>query len=441
MTPLSDESIGLTVLACVTIIPAVWVYIRHRDLFDPRVVFPLVYGYGVAGPCINYLLSDWYLLGIKTEYILQVLFSCSSAAFCFSVGVTLALHRIGSATIQVQPFAPGTEEADANLWTMRLTYLLALTSVAMLAYCTFEVVGSVSGVSKALYREYADPTIFMLYRKFHALSKVLIVAFIAANAFTGKSKLPLVALLWFYSIVCLAAGERDFILLCFFWIAISRRQLSRSVFIAVILLCALSFVLCPLARRGGLQFGTQLETLRAKENVVEEARGDLLGFCGNILVFTNVVSMIPDQEPFYHGETLVISLSSFIPGDFEYKNRSPMLWFMENFDCQGTAGHAFAIDAEGYMNFGWAGPPLFFFVLGSFLGILYRRAAITRGWFNHIYYYWALMACLFAIRADSRDLLKTLVYGAVFFACFSMLGHMWASRGTTLDLSRRSWLA
>lgn len=130
-------------------------------------------------------------------------------------------------------------------------------------------------------------------------------------------------------------------------------------------------------------------------------------FGSNILVYTNVAYMIPSIISYFYGKTYLYSLGTFIPYDpFELKQLTPARWFFDNYVYQTRSGNDFCLEAEAYMNFGWLGPPIVFFLLGLVYTKLYYSYKFRTSIFTLCIYPPLLLILCGAIRTHSLTTLK-----------------------------------
>lgn len=412
------ESVALAVLVGTASLVAGWSLYKTRDLTDPRVIFPSVYGFLTAGPVVWNLYADWYYAGIPTEYVPYVLLSASSAIVAFALGATLGMgtKRASAPGLVAQPVE------DNDPVTRAVRQLASFSTLALLAgylYVTVLLKQTPGATSKELMISYGSPTLVRFY--YLTLAGLLVSAIVLVTSDTrmrpGRPSWPALVVLGAYGAVTLFNGERDFILVALAWLVLNAKRFSiRRALLALGLAVSIMAVI-PVVRRGGFETQTQLQV--AHEAGGEEfAKSLFTQGSSNLFVFATVASWIPRFEGYRWGSSYVDALGSFIP--FTH-SEAPSLatWFKEQYAPTGTAGYGFAMDAEAYLNFGWAGPPLVFLLWGLVLGALASRAqrahasAVTQ-------FIWimALSFSLFAVRADSRTLFKSMIYGALVGAAF-----------------------
>lgn len=428
------DSAGIIALWSAACLSAAWSYSRRRDILDPRFCFPLFYAYATSGPYIYFLLTDEIHPGIKVENILPVLLCCAAAILCFSCGASVAMFRLGRAVPHIPPLR-SERDVSAHLWIRRISMLLAVLSLGAFAVCAWRLLGSAAGVAKEYYPLHVDETTLAFYSRTSAAAQFSLYSAITVTAYlAGRVRQwPVLVLLAIYALICAAAGERDFVLVAVYWLCFNWRRAAWPTRYSLVAGCMFAVAVIPALRTSGL--GTDM--LESKDTSVRDLLQHALIFSSNFHVFTNVVSIM-QHEDWFLGETFLRSLATFIPGESESKDSTPALWFKEKYDRQRVAGFAFAMDAEGYINFGWSGTCGLFFVWGLFLAYLYRRAAVNCTSFTLFLWIFALMVSIFVIRSDSRTLLKLLIYGALGMKLIWMAGYALAQAGSERRAAERA---
>jgi len=412
----APELPALIVFLILGIVPAALVYFSREDFFDPRVSFVLAYVYLTAGPVIySLLMNDPYHPGMKVDNLSAVLISCGTAIVGFSIGASIALkgHRVnrnvGSATLT--PYARETNS------TLRGICLLGcLLAMALMAHFGSRIQTNqfMTNITKSHYVLYADEGDLRLKTIFSGLSSFFIILFLITDKFCASKRLSLTSIfvMLVYVGICFSNGEREAVLVVLVWIAIHWQELTKTQILSFGGFCVLMVGMSPLLRKFGLGVESQLSMVGQVKG--EDFLKSIVHLSSNLHVYTNVVSIVPDIEPFWQGKSILSTLASFIPGRFELKELTPARWFREVYDMQRISRFAFSQDAEAYLNFGWVGPPIWFSVWGCFLGTMYRKATSPKTNSIDSFLWWnALSVSLFSIRSDSRGFIKLLVVALV----------------------------
>jgi oligosaccharide repeat unit polymerase len=156
-----------------------------------------------------------------------------------------------------------------------------------------------------------------------------------------------------------------------------------------------------------------------------------------LLALTETMYQIPDQEPFWLGRTFVEAFEILVPLPL-YPDRplAPSQWFVNLIDPAVAAaggGYAYALLAEGYLNFGVAGVVAVSFLEGVAVRALvsYRRL-VSSSKSRILIYAIAVSLTISMIRGDFASLLKV---GIVSLALPATLIAAWLGRRKTSTAS------
>jgi oligosaccharide repeat unit polymerase len=258
-------------------------------------------------------------------------------------------------------------------------------------------------VGKSALLSAVEPGLTSQYRLSQATVIPTATLFIVADSVVARGKLTFGAVAYFacHSAVCFLTGERDVALIAAAWVACNIHQWNRKFLLTVVTALVMLVAVVPLIRAASSSnfgFETVAQSLLTRNS-------------SNLLVFTNVTQWVPDEQPYFYGESYLDSVLNLIPG---YPiGETLMSWFKRNYEYQGRSGFAFSMDAEAYVNFGWIGPAIVFLVWGAILGHLYRRSKVRTGVNTVFLWVLTLTSSIFAIRAFSLPLIKIAVYGAI----------------------------
>ncbi|MEQ8846553.1 O-antigen polymerase [Botrimarina sp.] len=426
------EASCLGILLASAFVPAVLVYRRRGDLFDPRIFFPLLYAYASAGPIVfKIAFTGEYHPGLKTHMLNAVLCSCATAVVGFNAGATFGLRNTGRRRRARRPQHALFTERDrlSNRYVRDLAVLGAAVTLGGFAAVSYELWSGASGYSKAYHLATASESITHWYYFFAAASTASVSLAVITGAHVSRSAFspPILGLLGAHFAICSYSGERDALLVGALWCLSNWRRLSKPVVVSVAIAGVGWLGLSPLLRNAGAGIDVRLALL--DEVGIEDVARSVTHFAPNVHVFTNVATDVPSTEPHWRGRSIVGSLLSFLPFEPAWAKETPTRWFREVYDHQRVAGYAFAQDAEAYLNFGWIGPPLWFAVWGYAMSVAYRNAirADARLWTVFLWWH-AVSVSAFGIRADSRGMLKSLIIGAVASKTLCFLGDLRAAR-------------
>ena len=345
------------------------------------------------GPVVNHLLGNTIYSGIRVERIDE---AC--------VGFTLALAGLALADAlpgRVPPPVPRADlRADPSPDPGRLYPLHPPLLALLVAYGAVLVVRLLPTALSAGKTEQ-----IALAGPGHRI--YLLVELCAVSTYFLTRRTPLLRRLWAvntatYVVYCLATAERDFLFVLFSVVLchrllVRRRRPSRGV---------------VLAGLGAVVGATLLSSIRAGEAF------DLTGLLnqGSLLfVDTFVIDRVPAVDGYSGGATYVRALRTLPPAWLHDPGTAGLSdWLVALYAPGSGGGYGFSLSAEAHLNFGPAGVLPVFLVLG-----LAVRAATDRfgrsEWstFSGVH---IMAVALYALRGDSSQLLKSVLYGAVFFA-------------------------
>jgi oligosaccharide repeat unit polymerase len=412
---LSDAT-TLLIMLLTAAVPTLALIRRGRDIADPRIVFGCGYALLTGGPVLWYYWSDFYYHGINVEMIPLVLLSCSSAIVAFMLGGSLALRRAYARDKRKpNPSGPHPSREARVVYHLLLVFLFAMIGVYGFAAILLRR-GASSFDFKSDVLVSAGGTTLRLY--YIAAVAIIIgaTALVCYDAVlrNGRTGRIVWVVLGFFALLGLLNGERDVALPVAAWILVNLRyrRFRKIAIVAVGLIVLLAVV--PVARQAGYAVNAQIE--RASEMTMEGMFESLATKTSpNLFVFTKVASWIPRHYDFYYGRTYADALLSFVPWYEPARQRSLLTWFRNEYAPRGVSGYGFAPDAEAYMNFGWLGPPIYFFLWGLLLGALYKPGPPESLTPARMYFsVYPLVISMFSIRADFRGFSKMMVFGLLF---------------------------
>jgi len=213
-----------------------------------------------------------------------------------------------------------------------------------------------------------------------------------------------------YIAYCLATGERDFVFVLFALVlhrelvrgerGPGRRRIPRTV----------------LWGAGLLVGATALFSLRGGGPADGSDPGQILNQGSVLFVDTWVMGHVPATEPYQHGAIYLHALLNLVPG-----HPQPALsqWLVDRYAPGSASGYGFSLTGEAYLNFGLPGIPVLFALLtGAHRWVANR---IDRA---PVYAYGSILftvAWMYGFRGESQSLLKTCVYGALFYGVIRMV--------------------
>jgi hypothetical protein len=209
-----------------------------------------------------------------------------------------------------------------------------------------------------------------------------------------------------YVAYCLAIGERDFVFVLFALVLhrelvhAPRRLPRAAVWGAALLLGATALFSL---RGGGAEAGGV-------------APAQILNQGSVLFVDTWVMTHVPAVEPYQHGASYLHALVNLVPGH----PQAPLAqWLVDRYAPGSASGYGFSLTGEAYLNFGLAAVPVLFALLTAVHRLLVNR--LDRA---PVYAYGSLLfsvAWMYGFRGESQSLVKTCVYGALFYAVIRLV--------------------
>ena len=407
---------------------------RRRHIFDPRVWFPLLYGYLIYAPCLHSLWFDMpYHRGVRLELLPDMLWAACLVIVGFSIGASLAMGRLGrtplggSGSFVVLP--PASRAVAGTVRTLSLAG--ALAAITGYAYFTWQLhaaqpIGDAG--SKTAILASAPLHVVKGLRTTTALCTVLLVTYVIADSTCGRRLVSAgtVGSILYYAAICILGGEREFVLVAAIWFAANWNRLARRVRIAAILGGIGVISLIPILRQNGGDLS------RLSQMNLGDASKSVMVLTSSHTLYTTTVELVPDRCPYWYGRSVVNAVRSFLPAQPESVDYTPMYWFAENYDLQGRSGLAFSQEAEAYLNFGLWGVPIWFGVWGLMVGTMYRRAHSPGATLLGVFLWWqSATAFMFSVRADIRTPLKIIVFGAIAVKLMSLTATLLNDYGRT----------
>lgn len=224
-----------------------------------------------------------------------------------------------------------------------------------------------------------------------------------------------------YVLYCLLTSERDF-LFALFALVIHRDLLANK----------RRTIALPGLAVGGVIVGSLLFAGRANEQL------DIAGVFnqGSILfVDTFLMQEIPAHIPFEWGATYGQAFVGLLPHWLIDTGRLPLdQWLVNLYAPSSGSGYGFSLTAEAYMNFGLVGIPVMTFLLALAHRWLVNRADCGN-WYAFFSVY-STMVWMFAMRGDFSQIVKSLLYGMLFFGAVYVISTKRRPNATNPELDR-----
>ena len=355
-----------------------------RDVLAYIAAYFFLFGFG---PVVSYLLGGSIYFGTNTALIDRA-----------ALGLLLAFAGVLAGGLLVRQRRDLTGAGGAATATHRFP-LLPVVLVALTLYATTVLVlggtGFLAG-TKIDRIGVAGPGHYdyLLFEMF-ACALYFMADGSGAGRFTYRLNLVV------YVAYCLSTGERDFVFVLFS--IILHRELARGGSFArpagygVVLLLGATLIF---NLRGGGPTGTT----------------QVLNQGSVLFVDTWVMTHVPAVDPFTHGATYWHAVVNLVPG-----HAQPPLaqWLVDRYAPGSASGYGFSLTGEAYLNYGLWGIPVLFAGL-----TVVHRLLINRLDRAPVYAYASVLftvAWMYGFRGESASLLKTCVYGLVFYGVLRLV--------------------
>jgi oligosaccharide repeat unit polymerase len=364
-----------------------WLFTRGRTR-NVLLCVAAVFVFLAFGPLVNLVLGESVYLGIVSANL-------GSAAVGFLLAI-LGLALADLVLAQRQSFTPPVATRTYELFP------LVMVGLAGYALAKISTVGpSMLGLDKLERIELAGPWHYPY---------LLVETFAVALYFVAQSTRFYRTLYWVnagaYVAYCLVTTERDFL---FVGLAVLiHMQLFDPVIRSrrLILLGAVGVTLAALlaALREGLTFGLTQALNQGSIPFVD----------------TFIRYLVPDYLPYRWGETYLDGVLGVLPDAlFATPTQALDAWLVELYAPGSPGGYGFSLTAEAYLNFGPLGVPVVFFALGLALRWVLNRAGRS-DWSTYLSVV-MLTAAFGALRGETAQFVRVVLYGALFFAALHVL--------------------
>lgn len=206
----------------------------------------------------------------------------------------------------------------------------------------------------------------------------------------------LMFLMFFYS------GERDVVLryiiiTCYLIYFLKYSKTNKIVLTSI---GALLLMVVPLLSRIKY-FGMTGQVSDANENIlISLVNSEFASASRNLQMLVSS----GEHEGYYKGYTMIINFLRALPFSFG-QSFSVTNWFSQTY--YGRGGRGFSLVGEGYVNFGYFGVVLVFFVVGLIVRTLYKKSIKSQN--NLFIYLFSITIFVYAIRADLANIFSPLI--------------------------------
>ncbi len=337
------------------------------------------------GPLVNVLMGETIYSGIVEDKLDQASTGFLSALVALALA-DLVLPQRGSFTDD----RPARRRYDLLPLVLVLSISYAVTVVATRGWLMI-------GLGKLERIALAGPLHYQY---------LLVETFVLALYFLARRTPSHHVLYWInagcYLAYCLVTTERDFIFiglaLLIQWQLFSAGGRSRRLILFGLAGLALASALA--AWREGLEV-----------SVAQTLNQGSIPFVDTFLMDT-----VPASLPYRAGRTYLDAVVSVLPlpGLRSADELGLADWLVSLYAPGYDGGFGFSLTGEAYLNFGMVGIPVVFFLVGLGVRVVVNRC--DRSDFSTYLAVLVLSGLFNALRGDSAQLLKTVCYGAVFFA-------------------------
>lgn len=387
MSNLEFLSIPLIIL-CALVATAVifFSYKAKKDALSPGVFYTAVYFYATLGPILAITFFDLKSVLMKTEKI-PASMVCFLMAFVF-LAFGLLLPKRSSRRIVVLPeryFSKALFMISIIVWVINLFGMLLIVLH----------LDMVLQFSKGLLLSVPS---FSVGHRMYLLFAAIVLPVYAVIATKADKRGWFSVNVVIYICYGLLTQERDFVLFALTLVLI------RHYFIKRFSVAVLGFgVLALLSVFSGLFALRAFLALDDGESV--NAFVGLLAQGSNAVITTNIIEWIDAGNSFLYGVSYLQSLINLLPS-FVYRVGTPLSeWFVQEFFPTSGSGYGFSVEGEAFLNGGYIGIALVFFMLGYFLDKAYRNMLAGSFLWSGFYFFF-LPFLVYATRGDSLMLFK-----------------------------------
>lgn len=368
------------VLLAGLVIPVLLIVGGTRDVLAFVAAYFFLFGFG---PVVSYLFGGSIYFGINTALIDRA-----------SVGLLLAFAGVLAAGLLMRQRADLGRPAVTHRFPLMPVVLMALTlyasTILVLGGTGFLAGTKIDRIGVAGPGHYD----YLLFEMF-ACALYFMADGSGAGRFTYRLNFVV------YIVYCLSTGERDFVFVLFS--IILHRELARGgsfakpVGYGLVLLVGANLIF---SLRGGGPTDT----------------AQVLNQGSVLFVDTWVMTHVPATDGFTHGATYWHAVLNLIPGHAQLPLSQ---WLVDRYAPGSASGYGFSLTGEAYLNFGLWGIPVLFAGLTAVHRLLLNR--IDRA---PVYAYGSVLytvAWMYGFRGESASLLKTCVYGLIFYGVLRLV--------------------
>ncbi|HPE60906.1 MAG TPA: hypothetical protein PLB10_11275 [Thiolinea sp.] len=364
------------------------VIIVHQKLVSPEEVkvtslVAIIYFFMSVGPSIAYLLGDRIYFGIRVDKMDEALLVSVLGLSALFMANALYLSLRGSAVPASYRFVPGDNVIRITGAVLLGTSLIMFTLMLLnLHKFNLDKVSKVQSVA------------FIHYK----LMLLWMAAFVVY--FANKWEVDRVLLISFgvFTAYCMLFSERDFvfILLAMLFVHLKSRILNQRLFLfgvpGAMLLTKLT------AGRGEIFEGSTISAFFNQGS--------------NLFVNSFVIELVEEKGyPLQWGKTYLSSLLDSISFGKLRLDEPLAEWLVGEYtgNPDAAAGYGFSLEAEAFLNFGYPGVFMLYFLLGLVL-VHASQKALSGDYLARLHVMWALIFMIYGLRGESLNIMKPYIY-------------------------------
>ncbi len=386
---------------------AVFVYLAtvwRRGFSDPLLVQMLFYIFFAFGPVINFLTGNPVYFGIKQSYI-------PTASMIFLVAVVAIALVAWIIPLRARDFQAHAQRSSPLERILKpANAVMLIVTVVFIGLLFFRGGG---GSDKIRNISLIGTRLHYVY----LLIQLYLTAFFFNAGMRGNDRILYLANFIFYVLYCVSIGERDFVFpligLLLHW-SLMQPASKRGTFKLVL---------------GGallIMVGTAIFFLRDSSQVFQSPFVAVLNQGSLLFINTFTLHLLDGNVEHFYGQTYINSILNLFPSGLWGTDFNLLDWFKNLYAPTSTSGYGYGLDAEGYLNFGWAGV----FVTFVLISLVQRLSFNAQRWTDFCLFFtvFSFSFTMYSYRNDSLAFLKGHLYAAVSYLALYFLSRFLPSR-------------
>lgn len=355
---------------------------------DPWNIVIFFYFFFSFGTIINFIIGNTIYFGINKDYI-----PFASKIFFYAIlSSTITSLLFNFKNYQKEKLKINFSETKTIIPLVIILIIYALTqSLNLLRHTHLDKVQRVSLLNPSLHYPYLLLQTYLLAFYYLLKPKSFLSKLYYINGF-------------FYITYCLLSGERDFIFpisSIFIHNLVLYRSSIKKKFLYLVSMFGLvaSGIIIFLVRDETQSFKTSISAILNQGSI--------------LFINTNILKYLNSNIEHFNGSTYINSIINLLPSWIYKTDFNTINWFKNLYAKNSTSGYGFAIDAEGYLNFGIIGVVATFFII-----TIVHRISFNNIKRHPIFIYFStfyLSFVMYSLRNDSLAYLKGSLYAILFF--------------------------